>query len=602
MNFTIGLNSNSNIETLNLNNSSTELDNILTPEYFIQTVCILKNLQDFYSLNIESINDIVFLSQQESQTFLNYNNHTILLADKGCIFFSKSKTGIYPLLYISNNNCNSVFGYNKYLNYDGLKLVYISLFSKLVQKYKTNKRYVQAYFEPLCTSLGENITFLIENNKLEYLNVDTLPSFSELVDHSLSIFSDFVSIIEPPINYNKISDDKNSDISFLKDSTEKDVINYINSIIPNINYKIDQLKGLSNIYKFPKISVTENVIYPNLSTDILLNESKNIKSIFLYWLLEGSKINFNLQQFSKYKKFENQSIMHKLFSLFTSKNDYKSYLNTWSLSQVKNVENDENLIELVGKFLYGKKRSLTENKVVKDCVKKYSKMDDITFYYEVSKYYKSVPYDRSIARVKELEKLNILDDLKEVKQNLKYLDFGGGDGQNAYAISEKLGLKKGDVYVSDIQSWFGNENVQKYNTVLTYRYLKSFYLPFEDNMFDFITCFQVLHHIREYELTIRELYRIMKVGGILVIREHDCYSNQTSLLIDIEHSLFEISGKIGVDYSYLDKYYAHYFSKSELYSILYNVGFKNYYNNTDNKVLETEPLGVTRYYLSVFKK
>lgn len=44
-------------------------------------------------------------------------------------------------------------------------------------------------------------------------------------------------------------------------------------------------------------------------------------------------------------------------------------------------------------------------------------------------------------------------------------------------------------------------------------------LPFRDNSFDLITCFGVLHHIPNVEYIVKELYRVMDVNGILLIRE-----------------------------------------------------------------------------------
>jgi len=113
--------------------------------------------------------------------------------------------------------------------------------------------------------------------------------------------------------------------------------------------------------------------------------------------------------------------------------------------------------------------------------------------------------------------------------------------------------------------------------------------------------FQVLHHIRNFEYTVKELYRILKEDGLLLIREHDCINDTVATLIDIEHSLFEISGKNDVDYSYLQQYYAHYFSKKELYILLQSVGFVQV-EKRKGIPLETEAIGETRYYLTVFRK
>ena len=44
-------------------------------------------------------------------------------------------------------------------------------------------------------------------------------------------------------------------------------------------------------------------------------------------------------------------------------------------------------------------------------------------------------------------------------------------------------------------------------------------IPFEDNHFDLITCFGVLHHIPNVSYVFSELYRVLAPGGYLLIRE-----------------------------------------------------------------------------------
>ncbi|MER3127493.1 class I SAM-dependent methyltransferase, partial [Bacillus pumilus] len=57
---------------------------------------------------------------------------------------------------------------------------------------------------------------------------------------------------------------------------------------------------------------------------------------------------------------------------------------------------------------------------------------------------------------------------------------------------------------------------------LTPKYLKpniSGELPFPENSFDLITCFSALHHIPNVRLVLSELTRVLKPGGIILIRE-----------------------------------------------------------------------------------
>ena len=44
-------------------------------------------------------------------------------------------------------------------------------------------------------------------------------------------------------------------------------------------------------------------------------------------------------------------------------------------------------------------------------------------------------------------------------------------------------------------------------------------LNFEDNLFDMVTCFSVLHHIPNVSFVLSEIHRCLKPGGYLLIRE-----------------------------------------------------------------------------------
>ena len=47
-------------------------------------------------------------------------------------------------------------------------------------------------------------------------------------------------------------------------------------------------------------------------------------------------------------------------------------------------------------------------------------------------------------------------------------------------------------------------------------------MPFEDESFDLIVCFSVLHHIPNVSTVIREMYRVLNPGGIALLREPTC--------------------------------------------------------------------------------
>lgn len=113
-----------------------------------------------------------------------------------------------------------------------------------------------------------------------------------------------------------------------------------------------------------------------------------------------------------------------------------------------------------------------------------------------------------------------LKTLREKSQNLKIADFGTGTGFVPETISGLL--KQGDlVYLCDIS----NEMLDKAEQRLsrhdfdTQRILiKDNLLNIENATIDLMTMNSVLHHIAEPEKIFLELRRVLKIGGILVIK------------------------------------------------------------------------------------
>jgi hypothetical protein len=126
----------------------------------------------------------------------------------------------------------------------------------------------------------------------------------------------------------------------------------------------------------------------------------------------------------------------------------------------------------------------------------------------------------------------------------------------------------------------------------------------ENESVDVITCFQVLHHVQDLDYTVRDLVKKLKTGGMFIIREHDCNDAVTRVLIDVEHSLFEVVKKETVELNagYLfetidsDKYK----SISAWTSYLRGHGLE--LMDEFKKLHNESPKGVTRYTYRVYKK
>ncbi len=486
---------------------------------------------------------------------------------------------------------NTIFYYGNEYPEGCLSYVWFQLCSKLVhsEEYTSNQECKRLLHSSFFSSFDPLLVDCIKNGELEYINIDTLPLFDQLFEQTCNLFSNKLVYKDVPLTNDIImfTEEEKMDISQIKYRCQS-VIELGEHLLRRCKHK-----EYSGIYKYPYIERTDKFIYHSFLVEPSFMEEYS--TVYKMWL-SGLNIEFHPITFSVLREYSKQYWYYTNFSAF--KKEYPSVRPLpYSLYQVRSILSKRSLEEVVGKFLYGKRRTDKQNEIVSSFCNEYREEDDITFYIECKRYYYPSPFDRSIARIKELDGFSIWDTITP-----PYLDFGGGDGQNAYAIGKKLNFKKGDVYVSDIQSWFGNLNVEKYRDLCIYRYLKTYKCPFEDNTFSFITCFQVLHHIQDYMVSLRELYRICKPGGILYIREHDGNTDEVQTLIDIEHSLHEITGKDVVDYSYLQRYFAHYFSRDELYNHLVSVGFKPLINEKTGKQYETEPIGPTRYYIRIWMK
>lgn len=149
----------------------------------------------------------------------------------------------------------------------------------------------------------------------------------------------------------------------------------------------------------------------------------------------------------------------------------------------------------------------------------------------------SVDTYRANARVRDLSSFNI----KNVK---KYVDIGCGNGVITEAIGRNvLKLEKSDIIGTDISFWAGHNHASEVSEGITFIEMKDpSKLDIESNSIDLVTTFMALHHMSDEIQTniINEIRRILKPGGLLLIREHDCPNKLISSMINIEHALYEV--------------------------------------------------------------
>lgn len=120
-----------------------------------------------------------------------------------------------------------------------------------------------------------------------------------------------------------------------------------------------------------------------------------------------------------------------------------------------------------------------------------------------------------------------------------YLDVGCSEA----SITEELAkyIKAEEAYGVDIK-------ISKENTeYVTFIENTPDALPFEDNKFDLITGFMALHHFRDINIMLDEIYRVLKPGGLFIIREHDVRDRDFGIFLNKVHLLYAIINDEDID-------------------------------------------------------
>lgn len=157
-------------------------------------------------------------------------------------------------------------------------------------------------------------------------------------------------------------------------------------------------------------------------------------------------------------------------------------------------------------------------------------------------------------------KVNDLISFFDFKNTNSILDFGCGNGHILNSLSEKLNIK--DCYGIDTVNYIKD---------ITFNYLQydNNKIPLDNESIDVATSLMVLHHTEVPTHYIKELHRVIKTGGSLIIRETDAYNiDLLHFNLLMEFIFYEIIFNIPVQIT------RNYFSRNEWKSLFLNNGFK----------------------------
>jgi SAM-dependent methyltransferase len=164
----------------------------------------------------------------------------------------------------------------------------------------------------------------------------------------------------------------------------------------------------------------------------------------------------------------------------------------------------------------------------------------------------------------------------------KYLDVGCGVATKTWQTARLLGVPDGNTYGIDLANgWLGYSKPRPFlvhpesgGTSVKGAKLRHYNadgtFPFGDGEFDVISCYMVLHHLREEEqkVMIGEIVRCLRPGGRLILKEHDLDTPADKALADVEHVMYEVA-KTGTPYEkYMADYYGEYHGAEHWTSLL----------------------------------
>ncbi len=141
-------------------------------------------------------------------------------------------------------------------------------------------------------------------------------------------------------------------------------------------------------------------------------------------------------------------------------------------------------------------------------------------------------------------RLSVLD-LVKPHPSAMYLDCGCDNGVFTTEVAAKLGTKT--VYGIEIGEVAAAEARQRGVQATSTNLNDTF--PFEDDTFDVVTANQVIEHVSDTDHFVREMYRVVKVGGYAVVSTNNLASwhNILALLAGFQPFPSDVSGetKIG---------------------------------------------------------
>lgn len=208
------------------------------------------------------------------------------------------------------------------------------------------------------------------------------------------------------------------------------------------------------------------------------------------------------------------------------------------MSQIRKILKKQDFYKKISTMFmsYLKHYGYTEKDVMMFLNKHAFSKDDV-FMRDFQKYFK-IELPKSENAYKKISK-NLRYTISYFKGAKTILDYGGSNGYMGAALGKTLRIDKKNNYVVDIPEWSGKKIVPRQD--ITFVPLnKANEANIKTNSIDVITAWHVLHHIKDIKLAIKFIKRVLKPGGVFIIKEHDIRTEDEFKFVNLEHMMFAV--------------------------------------------------------------
>lgn len=233
--------------------------------------------------------------------------------------------------------------------------------------------------------------------------------------------------------------------------------------------------------------------------------------------------------------------------------------------------------------------------------------DDRIYHYAYNyvqyKLYQTPEWKQTLQKSQGVRQNRRIQEISQLLGNFKlpatanYLDVGCSEGSITSTLGHYFNLSNQNIHGCDVTQV--HESSESWN----FKLITDETLPYDSNSMEFISVFMALHHIRDPANSLKEIHRILKPGGMLLVREHDAGEPEMGLVLDLLHGFYSMvwpvysvePGQIPEpELESFKDHYSHYRSRQQWNTIITSQGFK--------LAAESNVQSAWRYYYDVYQK